>query len=491
MRRADVARVNGLLLEADAGAREILMDVHPRDAFAMVRGWGQVVESAAWLWRALPPDGRGADDTASDLVMQRLEAMAESLQVARSWPHPGRKDKRLLVLADTFDRAGAAMGDGPGRGGSTRAPVAELHGSRARVMHTLYVGGHSVAVAMRGHIHKTEETAAKPANRRNKRDQYVRSLERAHEVLDRVEAFGQLAGSSIARRRISNEGTVPTPRRTTVGPGQRLHEALGAWDIQVHRTLATGPAPQNLFLAARTQAVVTTASAVILGAGARTGHVNRDAYVQRLAPALQASQLAWSQVAGRWGDLVPPVRRPDEELLRAEKHVRTAIREITRGTAGWAPPSVIAERVDIGQTARHLQQALSGAADVAYLVRENTATDRELTGPARAVLARAKADARTIGTTGRSTFDGRSWVSAADVRANRMVRLPTIVRNGLPKAGNDVVRAATAAMSAAACLDAPNSVPQGTVRNPLVTARDAEQRALPTVTTSGHAGPRL
>jgi len=233
---------------------------------------------------------------------------------------------------------------------------------------------------------------------------------------------------------------------------------------------------------------VTTASPVILDAGARTGYVDQDAYAQRLAPALQASQLAWSQVAGRWGDLATPADRPCEQLLRAENHLRTAIREITRDTAGWAPAPVIAERVDIGQTAHHLQQALSGAADVAYLVRENAATDRELTGPARAVLQRAKADAHA---TGRSTSDGRAWVPAVDVHANRMVRLPTIVRGGLIQAGSDLVRTATAAMSAAACLDSPNSTTQGAVKNPLVTARAAEQRALPTVTTSAHAEPRL
>ncbi len=469
----DPAQVNGLLIEADVRAREILMEIHPADAVAMVRAWGQVAGSAANVWRSLPADDHHRDG-AGDLTMARLQAMAEGFQVTavtRGWPRPGRADERLLAVADSFERAAEAMGGRPAPG--QQACTSELDGARARVMHTLYVGAHGVCVAMRGHIRKTEAAAARATKRNLKLDPYLRSLERAHEVVDRMEAFGHLAGSSVHDH--ARATPAPTQRAAKVGPWERLHQAVAAWDIQVHRTLTAAPAPQNLLLAARTQAVLTTATIVILDAGARTGHVDRGAYDQRLVPALTASQSAWSQVAGRWGDLTPVASQPCQDLLRAENQVRTAIREVTRDTAGWAPAPVIAERIDIGQTARHLQRALSGAADVAHLVREIAATDRKLTGPARAVLQRAHSDART---TGHYTADGSAWVAAADVHANRMVRLPDVVRWGLSTASNNVVRAATAAMSAAACLDSPGSMTRGAAENPLVTVRRTQQPAI-------------
>jgi hypothetical protein len=48
--RQDARSVGELLLDADFSARQVLMDVTGEDAPAMLRTWGEVVQSASELW---------------------------------------------------------------------------------------------------------------------------------------------------------------------------------------------------------------------------------------------------------------------------------------------------------------------------------------------------------------------------------------------------------------------------------------------------------
>src|SRR5450759_5207197 len=65
MKRQDQRSVGELLLDADFTTRHVLMDVTGQDAPAMLRTWGEVVQSAAELWATLPPPvGGGAVDRA-------------------------------------------------------------------------------------------------------------------------------------------------------------------------------------------------------------------------------------------------------------------------------------------------------------------------------------------------------------------------------------------------------------------------------------------
>jgi hypothetical protein len=47
-----------LLDDSDGLAREALLDMSPDRALGMVRGWPQLMQSAAQLWAVLPPDIR-------------------------------------------------------------------------------------------------------------------------------------------------------------------------------------------------------------------------------------------------------------------------------------------------------------------------------------------------------------------------------------------------------------------------------------------------
>lgn len=232
---------------------------------------------------------------------------------------------------------------------------------------------------------------------------------------------------------------------------ERLQQALIGWDIQAHRTLATTPTAANLLLASRTQAVIASAAGAILYAGARTGHVDSGAYQHRLAPTLDATQLAWTDVANRWAEMTTPVSRTDLDLVHAAGELRAAVREVAHDTT-WARPDVMAGRVDLGEAAQHLQQALSTAVNVASVICEVAAQDTNLTGPARAMHHRGNADIDPAAGRGHRGEDVVG-VTSGDVYANRLVAIPEPVRAGLVDATDTLIQAASNAMSAAACLD--------------------------------------
>ena len=150
--------------------------------------------------------------------------------------------------------------------------------------------------------------------------------------------------------------------------------------------------------------------------------------------------------------MTSPADRTDLNLVAAANELRAAIREIAHDKTTWARPDVMASRVDLGEAAQHLQQALSSAVDVACVIRDVAAEDTNLTGPARAMARRANADIdRTADP--RQRGEDVVWVAPGDVYANRTVAIPEPVRAGLVDATDTLVQTAGNAMSAAACLD--------------------------------------
>jgi hypothetical protein len=126
----------------------------------------------------------------------------------------------------------------------------------------------------------------------------------------------------------------------------------------------------------------------------------------------------------------------------------------------------MAGRVDLGEAAQHLQQALSTAVDIAAVIREVAAQDSNLTGPARAMSHRANADIDSAADRGHQTADV-VWVTPGDVLANRTVAIPEPVRTGLVNATDALVQTASNAMSAAACLDrVTQGIPPGSGQEP-------------------------
>jgi hypothetical protein len=287
------------------------------------------------------------------------------------------------------------------------------------------------------------------ATTRGKSDRESRTVPRGRDAISRLAAFEQLAGAYVGNQfaRAAQGEHVHGPRST-----ERLQQALIGWDIQAHRTLAATPTAANLLLASRTQAGIATAASAILHAGASTGHVDAHAYEHRLEPTLDATQQAWTHVATRWAEMTSPASRTDLDLVHAAGELRAAVREVAHDKTTWARPEVMAGRVDLGEAAQHLQQALSTAVDVACVIRDVAAQDTNLTGPARAMSHRANAETDRAVDRGHRGEDV-VWVTPGDVYANRPVAIPEPVRAGLVDATDALVQRASNAMSAAACLD--------------------------------------
>jgi hypothetical protein len=447
VKRQNQRSVGELLLDADFTTRQILMDVTGDDAPAMLRTWGEVVQSASELWATLPQPFRGTTSPIDGATMHRLESMSQAMhrtQARRGWPGDGPSDERLLHVAETFTRAADLIG----RRGGHIAPTdpamrADLDAARMRIMHTLYVGAHSVGVAAQQHVADVELATRGMSSRES------RAVPRGQDATNRLAAFEQLAGAYVG-----NQFARAAQGEHVHGPhgAERLQQALIGWDIQAHRTLAATPTPANLLLASRTQAGIATAAAAILHAGASTGNVDTHAYEHRLTPALDATQQAWTHVATRWAEMTTPASRTDLDLVHAAGELRAAVREVAHDKTTWARPEVMAGRVDLGEAAQHLQQALSTAVDVACVIRDVAAQDTNLTGPARAMSHRAYADIDRAADGGREDEDV-AWVTAADVYANRTVTIPQPVRSGLLDATDTLVQTASSAMSAGACLD--------------------------------------
>jgi hypothetical protein len=443
----DGRSVGELLLDVDFTIRQVLMDAAGNDAPAMLRTWGEVVQSAAELWATLPQSVGGAPSPIDGATMARLEAMSQGMhrtQIRQGWPGDGPADERLLHVAETLTRAGDLIGH---RGGHIR-PVdpdvrADLDAARMRIMHTLYVGAHSVGVATRQHVAEVQ------ASTRGKPSQESRGVPRGQDAINRLAAFEQLAGAYVG-----NGFALAAGGEQVRGPygADRLQQALIGWDIQAHRTLATSPTAANMLLASRTQAGIATAASAMLHAGACTGYVDRNAYDQRLAPTLDVTQRAWTHVATRWAEMTSPADRTDPDLVHAAGELRAAVREVAHDKTTWARPQVMAARVDLIEAGQYLQQALSAAVDVAAVIRDVAAHDPSLTGPARAMSHRATADIDQAADPGLRGADV-VWVSPVEVLASRVVPIPEPVRAGLVGAIDTLVQSASSAMSAAAFLD--------------------------------------
>ena len=305
MRARDGRSVGELLLDCDLTVREVLMDTPLMDGRVMVRTWGEVVEAAGDLWRALPDPSAGtarirrARDAGAAL-MEQLETMNGNLMKAarrRQWPGTGPADERLLQVCENLTLAAELL---PRRRTDIR-PMrtqvrADLEAAKARLMHVLYVGAHGVQVALNRDL---RDLAVMPAAKRATLP--AESMKRTVEARDRMAAFEQLAGSYVS-------ATFPAALHGEHKPlpePDRLRQALATWDIQAHRALAGTTTAATMMLVAQTQAHTAFATQTLLRAASETGAIEPRQYRTRLAPALESAQASWVALATTWAQLAP------------------------------------------------------------------------------------------------------------------------------------------------------------------------------------------
>jgi hypothetical protein len=443
---ADHRSVGELLAESDELARETLLDATPDDALAMVRSWNQLVGSAAELWVVLP----WAPESPSGLdPMERLRAVGRSV-TAGHWPGRGPTDQRLTQIANNLSRAWhliEAYGPSQQAPAETQRDIQDLHG---QVMHSLYVAAHGTAVALGAYVADLQHRLKVGTRRRESLAERPTALEitEAQGMIARFDGFEQLAGGYLFG--LPSSSANPDQVREAA-PAIRLETALAAWEVQAHRTLANSPDPADLVRVARVQALITSTAGILTEAAARKGQIDDD-IMQRLAPALEANQVAWSRVAKRWGELTNPASRTDPTLVAAASEVRAAIAAAATNPAGWATSDQLASRVDLPAMVKTLHLSMVASVDLAYVVRDTAADHPGLTAPARIIGMRAQGEAEIAIEQGETRYEGVTWTTRSQIAANQLVPLPEPARRGLINLADDVITTTNHAVAAAAQL---------------------------------------
>jgi hypothetical protein len=453
----DQRTIGELLADSGALARETLLDATPENAPAMVRSWNQLVASAADLWAALsfPTDISGSEP------MERLRVVGEA--IARSvraghWPGHGPTDDHLPEIADNLSRTRHLVE----RHGRTSWPATaeghahtpDIHG---QVLHTLYVAAHGTAVALAAYVAELQHRLEVGTRRRQPMAERPTILEisEAQGMITRFGGFEQLAAAYMFGQ--------PLPSRDhglrAAAPATRLETALAAWEVQAHRTLATSPDSADLVRVARVQALIASTTSIVTEAAATTGHIDRD-LIQRLAPRLEANQVAWSRLAKRWGELISPASRTDPALVAAASEVRAAIAAAATTQSGWATPDQLASRVDLAKTVKTFHLSMVASVDIAHVARDTAADHPGLTAPARIIGMRAQGEAEIAIEQGETRYEGIMWTTRRQIAANELIPLPEPARRGLINFTDDVIATTNQSVAAAAQLD-----PSGVTRS--------------------------
>jgi hypothetical protein len=448
-----------LLDDSDGLAREALLDMSPDRAPGMVRGWPQLIQSAAHLWAVLPPDptvSANGDPIAILTAMGR--AVGRSL-AAGHWPGRGPRDEAWEQIASNLVQARRLLPEQPvaSEAVSTDGSI-DATPANTQILHALYVAAHATAVALAGYQRDLQQRLEAGARRRQRMVERpaVLEVESARGMIARFDAIEQLAAGSLAARRINAADQPATGRRR---PAIRLAAALAAWEIQAHRTLANHPDPADLVRVARVQALIATTTVVVSEAAARRGVIDAGV-IDRFTPALENAQLAWSRSARRWAELTTAASRTDPALVEAASQLRAAIRAAAGNQTGWATPDQIAGRIDLYGTVMTLHRSMVTGVELAYVTREVAADHPGLAAPARVIAMRAQGEAEVAIEQGETRFEGVRWVTPHQIATNQVIPLPEPARRGLVNAATDVAEATNQAVAAAAHLGPTERAPR-------------------------------
>jgi hypothetical protein len=272
-------------------------------------------------------------------------------------------------------------------------------------------------------------------------------------MIARFDGFEQLAGGYL----FGLPANSANPDQVREAAPTRLETALAGWEVQAHRTLAINPDPADLVRVARVQALITSTTSVLTEAAARKGHIDGDV-LQRLMPALESNQVAWSRAAKRWGELTNPASRTDIALVGAAGEVRAAIAAAATNPTGWATADQLASRVDLPNAVKTLHLSMVASIEIAYVVRDTAADHPGLAAPARIIGMRSQGEAEIAIEQGETRYEGVTWTTPRQVAANQLIPLPEPARRGLINLADDVIATTNHAVAAAAQLDPSDSV---------------------------------
>jgi hypothetical protein len=474
----DRRSVGELLADSDLLAREALLDMSGNRALGMVREWPQLIKSAAALWAILPPE---PTVSANGDPMAILAAMGSALRhslAAGHWPGQGPTDESWEQIGANFTQARRLLQGQPVASEAVSTPdQTGTTTANTQVLHTVYVAARATAVSLTSYERDLQHRLEAGARRRQPLHERPTALEveSARGMMARFDAIEQLAVALVGARRINAAERPATGRHR---PATRLEAALAAWEIQAHRTLANHPDPADLVRVARVQALIATTTAIVSEAAARRGEIDAGV-IERLTPALENAQLAWSRSARRWAELTTAASRTDPALVEAASQLRAAIRAAVANQTGWANPEQIAGRIDLPATAMTLHRSMVAAVELANVTREIAADHPGLAAPARVIAMRAQGEAEVAIEQGETRFEGVTWVTPRQIAVNQVVPLPEPARRGLVNAATDVVATTNQAVAAAAHLNPTEHASREGTDRPRKVGRAASDRQIP------------
>jgi hypothetical protein len=268
----------------------------------------------------------------------------------------------------------------------------DIDATRARVMHTLYVTAHALAVALNTHGKDLV---------RESRDQDrpipLSSIHTAYAVpptgawIQRAARCKSLAHTYLAGRFVT---AAHGEAARSADDQDRIPRALARWELQAHRTLAHDPSPANLDLITRSQALITAASITLSGAAD-----NAASYVAGRDSDLSVDQLGWRPALGAIeGPALPGVAgvvQAQHNVVVDLTHFPSAqnLREVLAGQATLAHRAAMVARSVESPTATSFKVR---ATLYRRLLRESRTLGGELGSGRRAALESANAAHRMM-----------------------------------------------------------------------------------------------
>jgi hypothetical protein len=240
MSAGDGRTVAELLEDSDGLAREALLDMSGDRALGMVRGWPQLMQSAAELWAVLPPDPTVSVNHDPIAILAAVVRAVDRSVAAGHWPGRGPREEVWEQIASNFVQARRLLEEQPAgsEAVSTDGQIG-LTTARTQMLHALYVAAHATAVALTGYRRDLQHRLDVGARRREPFIERPTALEveSARGMIARFDAIEQLTAGSQRRG-----GSIPPINRLPVGDRQpsasKPHWPSGRFRL-------TGPSPTS------------------------------------------------------------------------------------------------------------------------------------------------------------------------------------------------------------------------------------------------------
>lgn len=164
MSARDGRTVAELLEDSDGLAREALLDMSPDRALGMVRGWPQLMQSAAELWAVHPPDPTASVNGDPIAILAAMGRAVGRSFAAGHWPGLGPAWEQI---GSNFVHARRLLEQQPvaSQAVSTDGPIDSVT-ARTQILHAIYVAAHATVVALTGYQRDVQHRLGVGARRR-------------------------------------------------------------------------------------------------------------------------------------------------------------------------------------------------------------------------------------------------------------------------------------------------------------------------------------